>query len=89
MPTEAHYSLYTLDGKKIDSSIDKGKPLRFTLNEDSLIAGWKEGALRMREGEQLRLFIPNYLGYGSIGRPPVIPPNADLIFEIEILKVGK
>jgi len=89
IPTKAHYSLYTIDGKKIDSSIDKGKPIVFTLNEDSLIAGWKEGALLMREGEKSRLFIPSYLGYGSIGREPLIQPNADLIFEIEILKVGK
>ncbi len=89
LPTKVHYSLYTTEGKKISSSIDKGKPLVFTIHKDPLIAGWKEGASGMREGEKARLFIPSYLGYGSIGRAPLIEPNADLIFEIEILKVGK
>ena len=87
--TKAHYTLYTTEGEKIASSIDKGKPITFTLNEDPLIAGWKEGARKMKEGEKCRLFIPSYLGYGSIGREPLIAPNKDLIFEIEILKVGK
>ncbi|MDY0779854.1 peptidylprolyl isomerase [Tenacibaculum sp. IB213877] len=89
IPTTVHYTLYTADGKKIDSSISKEKPFVFTINKDPLIAGWKEGASRMAEGEKSRLFIPSYLGYGSVGRPPIIDPNTDLIFEIEILKVGK
>lgn len=89
LPTTVHYTLYDNDGRKIDSSIDKNKPLTFTINNDPLIAGWKEGASKMVEGEKSRLFIPSYLGYGSIGRPPLIKPNTDLIFEIEILKVGE
>lgn len=89
LPTTVHYTLYDSFGKKIDSSLDRNKPFTFTLNNDPLIAGWKEGASMMYEGEKARLFIPSYLGYGSVGRPPVIQPNTDLIFEIEILKVGK
>lgn len=88
-PTTVHYTLYSSDGSKIDSSLNREKPFTFTLNNDPLIAGWKEGALMMYEGEKARLFIPSYLGYGSIGRPPIIQPDTDLIFEIEILKVGK
>lgn len=88
-PTTAHYTLYSSDGRKIDSSLDRKIPFTFTLNNDPLITGWKEGASMMHEGEKSRLFIPSYLGYGSVGRPPVIAPNTDLIFEIEIIKVGK
>lgn len=89
LPTTAHYTLYTTNGLKIDSSIDRGKTIIFTLNNDPLIAGWKEGVANMREGGKARLFIPSYLGYGSIGRAPLVAPNTDLIFEIEILNVGK
>ncbi|TYP98247.1 cyclophilin family peptidyl-prolyl cis-trans isomerase [Tenacibaculum adriaticum] len=89
LPTTVHYTLYDTNGNKINSSIDKGEPFTFTLNKDPLIAGWKEGAKMMREGEKSRLFIPSYLGYGSIGRPPLIEPNTELIFEIEVIKVGK
>lgn len=89
LPTTVHYTLYSADGKKIDSSLDRNKEFTFTLNNDQLIAGWKEGAAMMREGEKSRLFIPSYLGYGSVGRLPIIQPDTDLIFEIEILKVGK
>jgi len=89
LPTKAHYTLYTTDGKKIASSVDKNKPITFTLNKDMLIAGWKEGAKKMEEKGKSRLFIPSYLAYGSIGQEPLIAPNTDLIFEIEILKVGK
>lgn len=89
LPTTVHYTLYSSSGKKIDSSLDRNKPFTFTIDTDSLIAGWEEGASMMSEGEKSRLFIPSYLGYGSVGRPPVIKPNTDLIFEIEILKVGK
>ncbi len=89
LPTTVHYTLYDDSGKKIDSSVDRRKPFTFTTNKDSLIAGWKEGVKMMKEGEKVRLFIPSYLGYGKVGRPPVIKPNTDLIFEIEVLKVGK
>ncbi len=86
--TTVHYTLYLTDGKKIDSSIDGNKPFVFTINEQSLIAGWKEGVKTMREGDKSRFFIPYYLGYGEKGMGP-IPPKSDLVFEVEVLKVGK
>ncbi|TCP24285.1 cyclophilin family peptidyl-prolyl cis-trans isomerase [Tenacibaculum skagerrakense] len=91
VPTTVHYTLYDDLGNKIASSLDQNKAFTFTINDPNypLIAGWKEGASMMYEGEKARLFIPSYLGYGEVGRLPVIKPNTDLIFEIEILKVGK
>lgn len=90
-PTTVHYTLYDDLGNKIASSLDQNEAFTFTINDPKypLIAGWKEGAKMMREGEKSRLFIPSYLGYGEVGRLPVIKPNTDLIFEIEVLKVGK
>ena len=90
LPTTAHYTLFLTDGKKIDSSLDKGEPFVFTIDDENfpLIAGWKEGVKAMSEGDKVRLFIPSYLGYGDRRVGP-IPPKSDLIFEIEVLKVGK
>ncbi|CAM1363093.1 Peptidylprolyl isomerase [Tenacibaculum sediminilitoris] len=90
LPTTAHYTLYLADGRKIDSSLDKGEAFVFTVDDEKLplIAGWKEGVKTMREGDKVRLFIPSYLGYGDRRLGP-IPPKSDLIFEIEVLKVGK
>lgn len=90
LPTTAHYTLYLADGRKIDSSLDKGEAFVFTVDDENfpLIAGWKEGVRTMREGDKVRLFIPSYLGYGDRRVGP-IPPKSDLIFEIEVLKVGK
>ena len=94
LKTQAHYKLYNSNGKLLASSYKRNKPIVFTINNDALIAGWKEGAKLLREGERARLFIPSYLGYGTIGSPiennkQLVKPNEDLIFEIEILKVGK
>lgn len=86
--TQAHYEIYTANGKKVDSSIEKGEPLSFVIDEMSLIAGWKEGVKTMREGDKAVFFIPYYLGYGERGIGP-IPPKTDLVLEVEILKVGK
>ncbi|WP_299624365.1 peptidylprolyl isomerase [uncultured Tenacibaculum sp.] len=91
LPTTVHYTLLDDLGVKIASSLDQRQPFTFTINDPNypLIAGWKEGASLLKEGEKARLFIPSYLGYGEVGRLPVIKPNTDLIFEIEVLKVGK
>lgn len=91
LPTTVHYTLFDDLGNKIASSLDQNQTFTFTINDPNypLIAGWKEGAKMMKEGEKARLFIPSYLGYGEVGRLPVIKPNTDLIFEIEVLKVGK
>ncbi|SEB35422.1 Peptidyl-prolyl cis-trans isomerase (rotamase)-cyclophilin family [Tenacibaculum sp. MAR_2009_124] len=88
IPTTVHYTLYLTDGKKIASSIDENKPFVFTIDKQSLIAGWKEGVKTMREGDKSRFFIPYYLGYGDKGVGP-IPSKSDLVFEVEVLKVGK
>lgn len=90
LQTTAHYTMYLSDGKKIDSSLDKNQPLVFIINDENfpLIAGAKEGIKKMKEGDKIRLFIPSYLGYGDNKFGP-IPAKSDLIFEVEVLKVGK
>lgn len=74
-------------GKKFDSSLDRGKPFVFGLGEGQVIRGWDEGVAGMKVGEKRTLFIPAALGYGSRGAGAVIPPNADLIFDVELLDV--
>jgi FKBP-type peptidyl-prolyl cis-trans isomerase len=83
-----HYTGWLTDGKKFDSSRDKGRPFSFTLGGRDVIRGWDEGVVGMRVGSMRRLIIPANLGYGSRGAPPVIPPNATLIFDVELLKVS-
>jgi FKBP-type peptidyl-prolyl cis-trans isomerase len=76
------------DGTKFDSSLNPGRePFSFTLGEHSVIDGWEQGILGMQKGEQRRLNIPGDLAYGAQGRPPVIPPNATLIFDVELLDI--
>ncbi len=86
--TKVHYTLYTDTGKKIDSSVDKARPFECIIDKTGLVAGWKEGVLTMREGEITRLFVPYYLGWGERGSGP-IPAKTNVVFEIEVLKVGK
>lgn len=75
-------------GSKFDSSVDRGKPFSFIIGVGYVIPGWDEGVLDMKPGEKRRLYIPSDLGYGSQGAGNAIPPNADLIFDVELLKVG-
>ncbi|MBI2404663.1 FKBP-type peptidyl-prolyl cis-trans isomerase [Candidatus Gottesmanbacteria bacterium] len=75
------------DGKKFDSSIDRGTPFSFYLGAGEVIKGWDQGVAGMKVGGKRRLTIPSELGYGSRGAGRDIPPNATLIFEIELLKV--
>ncbi|MBE3558301.1 MAG: FKBP-type peptidyl-prolyl cis-trans isomerase [Ktedonobacteraceae bacterium] len=76
------------DGKKFDSSYDHGgQPFSFTVGQGQVIPGWDEGLIGMKEGGTRRLIIPAALAYGAQGSPPVIPPNADLIFDVKVESV--
>ena len=73
--------------KKFDSSLDRNEPFTFFLGRGMVIAGWEEGVQGMKVGGKRTLYIPAKLGYGSRGAGSVIPPNADLIFDVELLEV--
>jgi FKBP-type peptidyl-prolyl cis-trans isomerase FkpA len=86
---EVHYTGWLKDGTKFDSSKDHGKPFPFTLGVSRVIKGWHEGVAGMKVGGKRKLIIPPELGYGKQGFPPVIPPDAELTFEVELLQVKK
>ena len=82
-----HYTGWLTDGTKFDSSLDSGKPFQFNLGAGMVIKGWDEGVAGMKVGGVRRLIIPPALGYGSQGAGGVIPPNATLVFEVQLLGV--
>jgi FKBP-type peptidyl-prolyl cis-trans isomerase len=84
---EVNYTGWLKTGKKFDSSYDRKKPYSFKLGAGMVIKGWDEGVVGMKVGGQRKLLIPPELAYGSEGRGMVIPPNAPLVFEVELLKV--
>jgi FKBP-type peptidyl-prolyl cis-trans isomerase FkpA len=83
-----HYTGWLTDGTKFDSSVDRDEPFAFVLGTGQVIQGWDEGVATMRVGDQARLTIPPELAYGEAGYPGAIPPNATLIFEIELLSIA-
>jgi len=84
---EIHYTGSFPDGKKFDSSVDRGKPFTFVIGYGQVIKGWDEGVATMKIGGKRKLIIPSTLGYGARGAGAVIPPNAELIFDVELIAI--
>lgn len=85
---QVHYTGWLTDGTKFDSSVDRGKPFEFQLGAGRVIQGWDQGVVGMRVGGKRKLTIPPHLGYGSRGAGGVIPADATLVFEVELLGVN-
>jgi len=82
-----HYTGWLSDGTKFGSSLDSGTPFEFPLGAGQVIQGWDEGLATVLVGGKRRLIIPADLAYGEAGRPPTIPPNAELTFDVELLEI--
>jgi FKBP-type peptidyl-prolyl cis-trans isomerase len=82
-----HYTGYLDDGTKFDSSVERDQPFQFVLGAGQVIKGWDEGIALLKVGEKARFIIPSSLGYGESGYPPVIPQNATLTFDVELVAI--
>lgn len=83
-----HYTGWLTTGEKFDSSVDRDEPFSFVLGVGQVIAGWDQGVATMQVGDKVKLTLPPELAYGRDGYPGAIPPEATLIFEVELLGVG-
>ena len=83
-----HYTGWLTDGTKFDSSVDRDEPFAFVLGTGQVIGGWDQGVAQLKVGEKARLTSPPHLAYGENGYPGAIPPNATLIFEVELLEMS-
>lgn len=86
---QVHYTGYLIDGKVFDSSVERNEPIEFVLGQQQVIKGWDEGIALMSVGDKYRLIIPAELAYGDKGAGNVIPPNAVLIFDTELISVSE
>lgn len=84
---DVHYTGFLMDGRTFDSSVERGEPISFPLGQGMVIKGWEEGIALMNVGDKIRLIIPSELGYGANGAGGVIPPNATLLFDVELMNV--
>ena len=84
-----HYTGTLVDGTKFDSSVDSGEPFTFTIGQGMVIQGWEQGLIGMKIGEKRKLIIPSELGYGQAGAGELIPPNAVLLFDIELISIDQ
>jgi FKBP-type peptidyl-prolyl cis-trans isomerase FkpA len=82
-----HYTGWLPNGKKFDSSRDRGEPFEFTLGAGQVITGWDEGVKGMKVGGRRKLVLPSQMAYGDAGAPPDIPPGATLVFDVEVLGI--
>jgi FKBP-type peptidyl-prolyl cis-trans isomerase len=87
-PVRVHYTGWLTNGRKFESSVDSGQPFVFNLGAGEVIQGWDEGVAGMKVGGKRQLKIPPALGYGARGAGGVIPPNATLIFDVDLLAVS-
>ena len=82
-----HYAGYLMNGKKFDSTFDRNQPIEFPIGAGRVIKGWDEGIMMLNVGTTARLIIPPELGYGARGAGGVIPPNATLVFDVELMGI--